>query len=128
MHRSATDFSIAMAGVCGMIFSSVAGGETRATPVVHDTQSPMVAIADEYLATLARMQPEFGTSEDLPGTDHGALTDNTEVGIATWRAHEDTPLAQLPAIPPASFRDKSARGRAAGKDDAWSFYLLLGAP
>ena len=109
MHRSATDFSIAMAGVCGMIFSSVAGGETRATPAVHDTRSPMVAIADEYLATLARMQPEFGTSEDLPGTDHGALTDNTEVGIARWRAYEDKVLAQLKAIPAASFHDESDR-------------------
>ena len=83
MHRSATDFSIAMAGVCGMIFSSVAGGETRATPTAHDARSPMVAVADDYLATLARMQPEFGTSEDLPGTDHGALTDNTD-GVLSW--------------------------------------------
>ena len=109
MHRSATDFGIAMAGVCGMIFSSVAGGETRATPAVHDTRSPMVAIADEYLATLARMQPEFGTSEDLPGTDHGALTDNTEAGIARWRAYEDKVLARLKAIPAASLPEESDR-------------------
>ena len=45
------------------------------------------------------MQPEFGTSEDLPGTDHGALTDNTAAGIARWRAYEDKVLAQLQAIP-----------------------------
>ena len=109
MHRSATDFSIAMAGVCGMILSSVAGGETRATPAAHDARSPMVAIADEYLATLARMQPEFGTSEDLPGTDHGALTDNTEAGIARWRAYEDKVLAQLQAIPAASLHEESDR-------------------
>ena len=109
MHRSATDFGIAMAGVCGMIFSSVAGSETRATPALHDTRSPMVANADEYLATLARMQPEFGTSEDLPGTDHGALTDNPEAGIARWRAYEDKVLAQLQAIPAESLRDESDR-------------------
>jgi len=109
MHRSATDFSITMAGVCGMIFASVAGGETRATPTVHDTRSPMVAIADEYLATLARMQPEFGTSEDLPGTDHGALTENTVAGISRWRAYEDKVLAQLKAIPAGSLHEESDR-------------------
>ncbi len=55
------------------------------------------------------MQPEFGTSEDLPGTDHGALTDNTAAGIATWRAYEDKVLAQLRAIPLDTLRDPSDR-------------------
>ncbi len=72
-------------------------------------RSPSTLIADDYLATLARMQPEFGTSEDLPGTDHGALTDNTEAGIARWRAYEDKVLAQLQAIPAESLHDQSDR-------------------
>jgi len=72
-------------------------------------RSPVYAIADDYLAALTRMQPEFGTSEDLPGTDHGALTDNTEAGIARWRAHEDKVLTQLRAIPVESLRNESDR-------------------
>ena len=72
-------------------------------------RSPVDAIADRYLATLARMQPEFGTAEDLPGTDHGALTDNTASGIARWRAQEDEVLGQLRALPPESLRNESDR-------------------
>ena len=102
MHRSATGLSVNIACVCGTILSIFAGGETRATPAVHDARSPIVAIADDYLATLARMQPEFGTAEDLPGTDHGMLTDNTAPGIARWRAYEDQVLAQLRAVPAGS--------------------------
>jgi len=80
---------------------------TAGTP--PPARSTVEAIADDYLATLARMQPEFGTAEDLPGTDHGALTDNTEPGIARWRTYEDKVLAQLRAVPAGSLRSESDR-------------------
>ena len=76
---------------------------------VASARSPVQVIADDYLATLARLQPEFGTAEDLPGTDHGALTDNTASGIARWRAHEDATLARLKAVPAESLRDEADR-------------------
>ena len=83
-----------------------AAGAARALP---PSRSAVETIADDYLATLTRMQPEFGTSEDFPGTDHGALTDNTLAGIARWRAYEDKVLAQLMAIPAESLHDESDR-------------------
>jgi uncharacterized protein (DUF885 family) len=67
------------------------------------------AIADAYLAALTKAFPEFATSEDLPGADHGALTDNTESGLARWRAYEDTVLADLRAIPPESLPNETDR-------------------
>jgi uncharacterized protein (DUF885 family) len=79
---------------------------TASTP---PSRSAVEAIADDYLATLARMQPEFGTAEDLPGTDHGTLTDNTEPAIARWRAYEDQVMAQLRAVPAGSLRSESDR-------------------
>ena len=69
----------------------------------------LTAIADAYLAALTKAFPEFATSEDLPGADHGALTDNTESGLARWQAYEEAALAELRAIPPQSLRDESDR-------------------
>ena len=69
----------------------------------------LTAIADAYLAALTKAFPEFATSEDLPGADHGALTDNTESGLARWQAYEEAALAELRAIPPQSLRDESER-------------------
>ena len=71
MHRSTTGFAIALASVCGMFCTSVAGGSSRETSAVPDARSPTVAIADAYLATVAREFPEAGTANDLPGTNHG---------------------------------------------------------
>jgi hypothetical protein len=67
-------------------------GRPRADPAAR---SPAAAIADGYLAGLARLSPETGTTEDLPGTDHGALTDNTGAGIARRQAWEDSLLGRL---------------------------------
>ncbi len=61
-------------------------------------RSRVVALADQYLATLAVANPEEGTANDLPGTDHGALTDNTETGLARWHAREDSLLTELRAL------------------------------
>ena len=93
----------------GDFWRAIAPAPTGAAATVPASRSPVYVIADEYLATLTRMQPEFGTSEDLPGTDHGALTDNTEAGVARWRAYEDKVLAQLKAIPAESLHDESDR-------------------
>ena len=98
MHRSTTGFAIALAGVCSLIFPGVGGGAPSTTPAAQDVRSPTVAIADAYLATVAREFPEAGTANDLPGTDHGALSDNTTAGIARWRAYEDSVLQQLRAV------------------------------
>jgi uncharacterized protein (DUF885 family) len=71
--------------------------------------SATVAIADAYMAALAAAFPETGTVNDLPGTDHGALSDNTEAGIAHWRAREDQTLAQLRAVDPRAGARESDR-------------------
>jgi uncharacterized protein (DUF885 family) len=60
-------------------------------------KSPTVVIADGYLVALAAYSPETGTTNDLPRTDHGALSDNSVAGIARWQAVEDRTLAQLRA-------------------------------
>ena len=60
--------------------------------------SATVAIADAYLRALAEAAPETGTADDLAGTDHGALRDNTETGIGRWQAREDSLLAELRAV------------------------------
>ena len=60
--------------------------------------SPTGALADAYLVALAASFPETGTSIDLPGTDHGALTDNTTAGYARWATREDSLLAAVRAV------------------------------
>ncbi|HET9563904.1 MAG TPA: hypothetical protein VFP27_05230, partial [Mycobacterium sp.] len=46
---------------------------------------------------LTKAFPEFATSEHLPGADHGALTDNTESGLARWQTYAEAALAELRA-------------------------------
>lgn len=71
--------------------------------------SPTVVIADDYLVRFAAAFPEAGTSNDLPGTDHGALSDNTLQGLARWQAYEDATLARLLATPVAGNGSESDR-------------------
>ena len=73
-HRSAL-FLLGFALGCARPAPS---GDTQVT----SEPSPTVAAADAYLVGLAHASPETGTERDLAGTDHGALTDNTEAGIA----------------------------------------------
>lgn len=74
-----------------------------------ESASPVVAVADDYLARYAAAFPEAGTFNDLPGTDHGALSDNTPEGIARWRAYEDDVLARLRAAHPGAGRPAPER-------------------
>lgn len=76
---------------CLMVFA-LPGMAAAASP------SPIVAVADDYLARFTAAFPEAGTSNDLPGTDNGALSDNTPQAIARWRAYEDDTLARLRAV------------------------------
>ena len=87
------------------------GGSAQAesSTATQHAGTRLTAIADAYLAALTKAFPEFATSEDLPGADHGALTDNTESGLARWQAYEEAALAELRAIPPQSLRDESDR-------------------
>lgn len=98
MQRFATDLGIVLAGLCALTVSGAAGSASRESLPESGPGSPTVAIADAYLTALATAFPETGTDYDLPGTDHGALSDNTEAGIARWRAYEDSVLAQLRGI------------------------------
>ena len=88
--------------VSGMLLASSAGsGAERVSSEVKAggavVKSPTVVIADGYLVALAAYAPETGTTNDLPRTDHGALSDNSAAGIARWQAVEDRTLAQLRA-------------------------------
>lgn len=74
---------------------SVASGAVASDATPAASPSQVVAIADEYMAALARAFPEAGTENDLPGTDHGALSDNTAAGLRHWRSYEDSVLARL---------------------------------
>ena len=78
-------------------------------PTAATSRSPIENLADDYLTALAKASPEFGTSEDLPGADHGALTDNSVAGIARWRAYEDATLDRLRALPADAARSESDR-------------------
>ena len=71
--------------------------------------SPTVSIADDYLARFAAAFPEAGTANDLPGTDHGALSDNTPEALARWRAYEDATLARLRSTPVAADAPETER-------------------
>jgi uncharacterized protein (DUF885 family) len=87
--------------------SSTAAGSSAAAAATSG--SPIERLADEYLTALAKASPEFATAEDLPGADHGALTDNSAAGIARWRAYEDTTLDRLRALPADAARTESDR-------------------
>jgi uncharacterized protein (DUF885 family) len=71
--------------------------------------SPVVAVADAYVAALAREFPEAATELDLAGADHGALSENTAAGFRRWRAYEDSVIAQLRAIQAGSLATESDR-------------------
>lgn len=83
------------------------GGPAQAATAA--TASPVVQIADDYMAALARSFPESGTENDLPGTDHGALSDNSDAGMKQWHAFEDSVLTRLRAIDPAAQKSESER-------------------
>ena len=91
------------------VLGCVGSARAESPTATRDAGARLTAIADAYLAALTKAFPEFATSEDLPGADHGALTDNTESGLARWQAYEEAALAELRAIPPQSLRDESER-------------------
>ena len=88
--------------LAGLLLACMSGGVhagDAAPPAPLPARASTVAtIADAYLAGLAAAFPEAGTANDLPGTDHGALSENTPAGTARWRAYEDHVLAQLRAV------------------------------
>jgi uncharacterized protein (DUF885 family) len=87
----------------------VANGANEVSAAATGARSPTVVVADGYMAALAKAFPETGTENDLPGTDHGALSDNTEAGYRRWQTYEDSVLAQLRAIDARSFSGESDR-------------------
>lgn len=93
MHqRNARRWAIALAG-CAWLAVGVAP-----QPAAAAQSSPVVALADEYLARLVTAFPEAGTFNDLPGTDDGGLGDNSAAGVARWRAYEDDVRARIQAL------------------------------
>ena len=98
---------LVLPAACLLACGGLAQAESSTT--TQHAGARLTAIADAYLAALTKAFPEFATSEDLPGADHGALTDNTESGLARWQAYEEAALAELRVIPPESLRDESDR-------------------
>lgn len=96
-HARCTAGPRAVAALLLIALSSAAALCASPSIAAAAAPSPVVAIADEYMATLTRMFPEVGTESDLPGTDHGALSDNTDTGVRAWQAYEDAVLAKLRA-------------------------------
>ena len=79
---------------------TVAGCSTDERNTIQQANaSATVKAADAFLLMLAQENPESGTSSDLPGTDHGALSDNSEAGIARQQAREDSLLIVVRQIP-----------------------------
>jgi uncharacterized protein (DUF885 family) len=81
-----------------LLLSAALCASIAAPSAIAAPPTPTVAIADGYMARLAQSFPETGTESDLPGTDHGALSDNTIAGIRAWQAYEASVLSQLRAI------------------------------
>jgi uncharacterized protein (DUF885 family) len=109
MKLSLTNPGLLLACLFGMAVSGTTPGATEVPAPASGPASPTTAIADAYLSALAREYPEAGTANDLPGTNHGALSDNTEAGFARWRAYEDSVLAQLRAIGTAAHANEADR-------------------
>ncbi len=82
-----------------LVFLCVLGSVGSPSLAANSGPSPTVLIADDYLLRLAAAFPEAGTANDLPGTDHGALSDNSLQGLARWQAYEDATIARLLATP-----------------------------
>jgi uncharacterized protein (DUF885 family) len=58
----------------------------------------VIRLADEYVAAHFERSPESATRRGLPGSDHGAVVDNSLKAVAAWRAREDAWLAEVRAI------------------------------
>jgi uncharacterized protein (DUF885 family) len=109
MKRPASNLGVTLGCVCGVMLWGVASGANETSNAATGARSPTVVVADGYMAALAKSFPETGTENDLPGTDHGALSDNTEAGYRRWQAYEDSVLAQLRAIDARSLSGESDR-------------------
>src|SRR5438067_4096772 len=60
------------------------------------------ALADTFLAAYFERYPETATQYGVPGRRHDKLTDNSLAAQRTWEAREDTWLAELKQIDPAT--------------------------
>ena len=75
------------------------------TPAPSTRPTPIDAVADAYVATVARLDPLAATDMGIPGYDH-LMTDLSPAG---WQARADAAravLAELDAVPPADDIDR----------------------
>jgi len=72
------------------------------------SQSPVYAIADQYVERVAALDPIAATGMGLPGHEH-ELTDYSPAGEAARAAHTSETLAALAAAPITSDDDRVAR-------------------
>jgi uncharacterized protein (DUF885 family) len=71
---------------------------SRGTQEPSAQDSPVEALADEYLAAMLERYPEVATPYALPGARHDRLYDNSLDALAAWQDREDEWLAALRAI------------------------------
>ena len=78
-----------------------------AVPHAAAQESPIVAVATEYVAALFERTPELPSRRGVPGARHDRLTDNSLAALERWQRREDSLLARLRTlrIPAAGRRD-----------------------
>ena len=60
--------------------------------------SPIEALADEYLAAWMEQDSLMGTYYSIEGSRHDRLPDNSLAGLTTWQQQEDAWLARFETI------------------------------
>ncbi len=75
-------------------------------------QSPVRALATEYVDALFERMPELETRRGVPGARHDRLTDNSLAAVERWQRRQDGWLAKVRAIraPAPGHRDWATYG------------------
>ena len=104
LSRSAMLFA-GVASACAPAANAPAGSAPGPVVAASASAAPaaarVVAIADDYMAGLLKIQPELGTFYGLPSAEHNRLSDISLEAQRAWEAKEDAWFAQVQTIDPA---------------------------
>ncbi len=88
--------------ICFLAVVAVACNQTPQQPAAPPSDAHVKVLADTYLAAYLDRNPEQITLFGIPNHRQDKLTDNSADAIKAWQAREDTWLAEVKQIDPAT--------------------------
>src|SRR5947208_4845124 len=88
------------------------GEQAKPAPARESSDARVRALADAYLAGYFDRNPDGVTLYGIPGRHHDKLPDNSLDALKAWEAKEDSWLAQIKQLDPATIDAAPLRGTA----------------